>query len=437
MIWWITWLVRICVGATFIISGFVKAIDPWGVLYKFEEYLAALHINMLPSVLLASVFLLCAAEFLMGVFLLLGCYRKSNPVAVTLFMSVMLIITIWVAAANPVADCGCFGDFFILSNRDTLLKNIVLMAMALWLLKFNIRCNTLISPAFQWIAFVVSFIFVSLVEFWGYNVQPLLDFRSYPEGDTVLDYNHSADDIDDEKFIFVYEKDGIKKEFGEEDELPDEDDGWKFIESKSVKSESNKNSQAFDSGKSLRLYSMDGTEDYTEEALPAEGKIILLLMPDLMDVSPADTWKLNAIRDKGENLGVTTIAAVGVGKDEIAAWEDIAMPQYPIYMADDTAIKEVARGNPAVVYIESGKVKWKSTLNALDAENFEPTSNLTDFSTLRFNSSKILKTLISAYILSIAFLIIISCLPRLVDLIKRRNTKENTLAANDETSRTD
>ena len=35
-------LVRLVVGGVFVMSGFVKAIDPWGSVYKFQEYLMAL-----------------------------------------------------------------------------------------------------------------------------------------------------------------------------------------------------------------------------------------------------------------------------------------------------------------------------------------------------------------------------------------------------------
>lgn len=32
------WLARLIAGATFVVSGWAKAIDPWGFIIKVEEY---------------------------------------------------------------------------------------------------------------------------------------------------------------------------------------------------------------------------------------------------------------------------------------------------------------------------------------------------------------------------------------------------------------
>ena len=46
---YIVWALRIAVGATFIFSGFVKAIDPWGLIYKISEYMAVWGLPQMPG----------------------------------------------------------------------------------------------------------------------------------------------------------------------------------------------------------------------------------------------------------------------------------------------------------------------------------------------------------------------------------------------------
>ena len=123
---------RLILAITFIISGYVKAIDPLGTQYKITDYLAAIDLaGMVPqwtTLLLAVV--LAAIEFALGVFMLFAIKRQTTTRLTLAFMAVMTLITVWIYIADPVKDCGCFGDAFILTNGETLLKNILLVACA-------------------------------------------------------------------------------------------------------------------------------------------------------------------------------------------------------------------------------------------------------------------------------------------------------------------
>ena len=49
LIQWLVFLSRLIVGGTFVFSGFVKAIDPYGTVYQFQDYFSAFHLDFLSS----------------------------------------------------------------------------------------------------------------------------------------------------------------------------------------------------------------------------------------------------------------------------------------------------------------------------------------------------------------------------------------------------
>lgn len=411
---WLTWILRIAVGALFVFSGFVKAVDPWGTLFKVDDYLAVMGISVWPNLELVAVFGLCALEFLIGVFLIFGCFRKSTPIVAALVMAFMLILSLWIALSDPVADCGCFGDAYVISNWATFWKNVALCLGVIWLLRYNRLEICIITPAFQWIAFVATAIFIVVIELFGYLSQPLIDFRPYKVGLDLVDAESVSDATPD--FIFIYEKDGKREEFGLSDSLPDESDGWIFVDRKEIYPDVDKKKEENASGRSLRIWSKDGSEDVTSEAILSEGKQLIVMMPVLKSVSPATTWKLNSLYEWSVRNNVEMIAVVYGSPEEIANWEDLSLASYPIYTAEDTQQKEVVRGNPGVVYLEDGKVMWKSTLLATNIDDFLSPETSHDARTFSFDNARVLRNCIYIYLMVMGVLIVFSFTPRLKDV---------------------
>ncbi|MBO7645840.1 MAG: DoxX family membrane protein, partial [Prevotella sp.] len=117
--------VRLLLALTFIFSGFVKAVDPMGTQYKLEDYATAVGLaGVFPEwVLLGCSIALAATEFVLGVLLLFAISRRVVTKVVLAFMTVMTLLTVWIYIYDPVEDCGCFGDAIVLTNGETLVKN--------------------------------------------------------------------------------------------------------------------------------------------------------------------------------------------------------------------------------------------------------------------------------------------------------------------------
>ena len=111
------WVLRLALGAVFILSGFVKLVDLWGFVFKIEEYLAVWNLMQPRTIVLVVALLLSGYEFVLGALLAMGCYKRSAPWGLGLMMAFMLPLTLYLWIADPVSDCGCFGDFWKLSNK--------------------------------------------------------------------------------------------------------------------------------------------------------------------------------------------------------------------------------------------------------------------------------------------------------------------------------
>lgn len=414
----ITWLCRILFGSVFVFSGFVKAVDPWGTFYKVSEYLEAMGIHFVPGLVLTIAFALFAFEFLIGIFILFGSYRKGAPIMGTVFMAFMLPLTLWIAIKNPVPDCGCFGDVLILSNWATFWKNVALTAMIIWLLKYNRRTYALISPALQWILVIVSIGFIALITAQGYLRQPVYDFRPYPVGGTLVE-----DEAEEEgpEYVFIYSKDGVSREFGEDDELPSEEEGWEFIGRKEISGNAaivNKASQ-----KTFRIWDKTGSQDLTDILMAMDDRLLLLMMPDLADVSPATTWKINSLYDLAVENDMRMIAVVSGSSETIKEWQDLSMPQYDIFIGEDTAIKEVVRGNPGVVYVVDNVIRWKTTLEAIDIDALADKDRKEEAVRELNSGSSSAMIWIYMYIIIVAMLISLSFLPKLCNVYTSKRAK--------------
>ena len=106
-------LCRFVVALTFIFSGYVKAIDPLGTLYKLQDYLEVVHLSAYVSdyITLAVSVLLGGIEFCLGVLLLFAIRRRLVTRLLLFFMAVMTPLTLWLALDNPIGEAYQLGDF--------------------------------------------------------------------------------------------------------------------------------------------------------------------------------------------------------------------------------------------------------------------------------------------------------------------------------------
>ena len=350
----IVWTLRVLIGAVFVISGMAKMIDVWGFVYKIEQYLNVWSWPQPRALVVGGAVALSAVEFLLGWFLVTGCYKRVTVWAMSLVMAFMLPLTFYIMVANPVSDCGCFGDFIVISNSATFIKNILIAAGLVYLWRYNYHVSGMFTRYSQWLVGFLALVYAVVVGIIGYNFQPMIDFRPYPVGKSLL---ASQEETGDDAVSFIYEKDGQSKEFSAE-ELPDST--WTFVERVEA--------AVSDDDRQLTIY--DGDDDVTYDVISTEGTQLVVLIPDLKNVDASSTYLINDMNRYVSSHGGNMIAVLATDDRGVELWRDFSMASYDIFTAEDTAIKEVARGNVAVVCIKDGIVEWKRTLSSIDGDSF-------------------------------------------------------------------
>ncbi len=402
----LTTLMRLVVGGLFVFSGFTKAVDPWGTCYKITDYLNAMGMEQWGNTALFLAVALAALEFMVGIAIVVGAYRRSSVVIALLMMAVMTPVTLWLAITDAVPDCGCFGDALHLSNWATFFKNVLLILGLIYLLMFNKSLRGVYGPAVHWMVMAVSFAMVMAVAYYGYFVQPLIDYRPYPVGTRLasMDAAGSEDENSEDDFIFIYSRDGVEQEFTI-DSLPDEEDGWEYVTRYHARRPQGKIIiQKGASPSSIAIMDDEGN-DVTIDVLTRNRHMVLLLFPDLLQVGVVHSFALNELNDAALVADADVVALTPASAQEIEQWKDISMASYPIYNMDDSELKMIARGNPAVVYLEDGTIKWKRTLASL--ENVEQPVELNRLSD-DYDADGIMTRLMAAFLLALLAILILN-----------------------------
>ena len=176
---------RILLGLVFVFSGFAKLVDPLGSTYKIQDYLSAMGLDFFAPIALVMGIALATFEFTLGVCLLLGTNIKSTSILSLLMMGFMTPLTLWIAIADPVSDCGCFGDALVISNWQTFWKNIVLSTLAILIFIWRKHSPKLFTERTDWLIAICAGTFSVLLSIYCLLNLPVIDFRPYKNGTDI------------------------------------------------------------------------------------------------------------------------------------------------------------------------------------------------------------------------------------------------------------
>ena len=395
------------VGALFLFSGYVKAIDPLGTAYKMEQYFAEFESTANGAGLewLAPLFpwlselsvgfsvFMIVLEIMLGMMLVLGAKPRLTVgllFPIVAFFTVLTGFTYltgyvpsgvnffdfasWGAYDETnmkVTDCGCFGDFLKLEPRVSFLKDVVLLVPAIIFLLAPAKLHQLFTPGVRSLAVVatgvLSVVYCMSNFLWDIPGQ---DFRPFKVGTDVAAVKQAESDAAAAVTVLGYEL--VNRASGEVKRMSTEE----FLQVYKDYPESDWVIDNYTSEPTL-----EATKISEFEVSDAEGYDIV---PDLLS-EPGYTFVIVAYKLKGEagNWDQAYLAdwtedvQPVVQRAEAAGHKVAAMTRYvddaviddfrgaigadyPFYRGDDILLKTIIRSNPGVVLMKDGVIvnKW-------------------------------------------------------------------------------
>lgn len=116
--------IRIMIGSMFIIAAILKLIS----IDEFEIYIYSFNVFSFLATTFVSR-LLIAGEFILGLFLILKINYKFTWRATLIMLMFFTLFLIYVAIFRNDDNCHCFGELVDLSPVESIVKNVVMMAL--------------------------------------------------------------------------------------------------------------------------------------------------------------------------------------------------------------------------------------------------------------------------------------------------------------------
>lgn len=351
---------RLLFGATFLFSGFVKAVDPLGTAYKVTDYFEAFGIPTVDVLSVVLAFLLITAEFCIGFSIFFNVKLKWASILAALFMLVMTPLTLYLAIENPVSDCGCFGDAVVLTNWETFYKNVVLCVLLVIILYTQKYSHPWLSEWGSWLFIGIAALISLVICTMGYVRLPFIDFRPYKVGNNITEGMLIPEDapMDEYETTFVYAKDGVEKEFSLEN-YPADDSTWVFVSQKSILVKQGYVPPIHD----FSIMTEDG--DITDVVLETPGYTLMVVSHKLEKADEDAVADVKAIIDALTSKGVPCYWLTSSYDEVVQDFKEKHQLEVPFGATDDITLKTIVRANPGLVLLKQGTVIEKWHHNAL------------------------------------------------------------------------
>jgi uncharacterized membrane protein YphA (DoxX/SURF4 family) len=377
-------IICVLVGIFFIVSGFVKAIDPLGFSYKLDEYFEVFAADTQQVTFLSSFFLwlknfsvylsmfFCVLEMVLGVMLIFGIQMQLTAWLMLLLIVFFTWLTGYSAITGKVTDCGCFGDAVQLTPRQSFNKDIVLLVLILIIFAFRNRVAPVFRKTGSLATFIVAMIFFTWLTIYCYDHLPIIDFRAYKVGNdireqmklpsgkspdqyaTILTYkNKSSGEIGDYVMTENGNEEGLKEKNLKP--LPWQDSLWmqnhEFVSSKSELLIAGEQPKITD----FQVWDKEN-QDVTALVLDELNYHFWLIAYDMQNANKQSFTKINELAASCEQNQIPFVGLTSTAYEQLDPIRHELNAPFTFYYADGTVLKTIIRSNPGLVLLKGSTV---------------------------------------------------------------------------------
>ncbi|MBQ2416589.1 MAG: DoxX protein [Alistipes sp.] len=353
-----THLCRVVVAITFIFSGAVKSMDPWGTALSVNNYLVTYGLEGLkPLVMIFSIWL-CGAELMMGCMLIFKVRIRMCSTFATASMIFFTILTLLSATVMPVEDCGCFGDVIKLTPWESFFKNLVLLPliMVVW---WRYRPDRMFAFSRLEASLAALFLTFSMgVGTYSYLHLPPVDLLPYKEGTNIaqaMDEARNRQMQSDVVLIYRNIRTGKLREFSLDDNAWQNDSRWEWVDTRVAEDVADRVEPMI-----LEFYISDEQGEVTDSLLSIKGNLYMLCVTNRAHISDSCEKRLRSVVEQAaaEEAPVICLTPEPITRPTYHSFAD--SEQVRCYNIDSKTMKTMLRANTGLVVLTDGIITRKA-----------------------------------------------------------------------------
>jgi uncharacterized membrane protein YphA (DoxX/SURF4 family) len=363
-------VIRIVLGIVFAFSGFAKAVDPTGTSIIFTDYFNdAFGMTSMASFSMTLGIVLASFEFLIGVCLIVNVKPRLAALGALIFMVIFTPLTLYIAIANPVKDCGCFGELIKLDNWGTFYKNLIFLPMSIYIFRATKGERNTFKASIDWSVAVIIFLLVNFFQYYTLKHLPIIDARPYKVGTYIPEKMIIPKGAKVDSFATVISmknlQTGEEKEVTEQVYMETEEywdvEKWKS-ETKSVLVKKGYEPPIYNFNAypaRLEFESSGAQVDLMDSLLAEKNYSFFVIAYDIASASYDGFDKMaeliNYAYSKRINAHLLTSTTTNLIK-----YKSLIKFPVRIYNSDPTTLKTIIRANPGLLLLKEGTIidKW-------------------------------------------------------------------------------